>query len=186
MNKLLEMKKIIASPWKFSNEILMYVIKPFVNFYIFISGTSIGKGSKFYGAPKIFKHGDSKIRIGNNFECRNWWFSNPLGINHPTIFCTWKRGAKIIIGNDVGLSGTSIVASEKIEIGSGTLIGANCTIIDSDFHPIKSVARRYDKKNVKSKPIKIGKNVFIGMNVTILKGVHVPDNKVIPAGSVLR
>jgi acetyltransferase-like isoleucine patch superfamily enzyme len=126
------------------------------------------------------------IEIGKKFETRNWWWSNPLGINHPTIICTWKRSAQIIIGNNVGVSGGSIVASKKIEIGDGTLIGVNTTIIDTDFHPIKSKNRRYDKKNIKSKPVKIGKNVFIGMNCVILKGVEISDNSVIPAGSVLR
>jgi acetyltransferase-like isoleucine patch superfamily enzyme len=100
--------------------------------------------------------------------------------------CTWSKGAKIEIGNDVGISGGSIVANKSIEIGDGTLIGANTTIIDTDFHPIKSNNRRYDKKGIASKPIKIGKNVFIGMNCIVLKGSTISDNSVIPAGTIVR
>ncbi|HJY98733.1 MAG TPA: acyltransferase [Patescibacteria group bacterium] len=178
--------KAIETPWKLYNEVAMYLARPFVDLYLFVNGVSIASGGKFYGFPKIFKHLGSKINIGKNFECRNWWFSNPLGLNHPTIICTWSATARIIIGNDVGISGGSIVASNKIEIGDGTIVGANCTIIDTDFHPIKSAFRRYDKKRIKSMPVKIGKNVFVGMNCIILKGATIPDNAVVPAGSVIR
>lgn len=179
-------KDSINSPWKLFAEIRRMLIKPVIESYLKISGIDLGGKSKFFGFPKVFKHKKSDIKIGDRFENRNIWHSNPLGINHPTIFCTWKSGAKIKIGNDVGISGGSIVASKSIEIGNGTLIGANCTIIDTDFHPTRSKKRRYDKKNIKSVPIKIGNNVFVGMNSIILKGVTISDNKIVPAGSVVR
>jgi acetyltransferase-like isoleucine patch superfamily enzyme len=183
MNKYLGVLE--GAPWKIFNEIFMFVYKPFVNLYLFISGVRIGKRSKFYGFPKVMKHLGSNVIIGDRFECRSWRFSNPLGLNHPTILCTWSKSAEINIGDDVGISGGSIVASKRVEIGRGTLIGANTTIIDTDFHPIKSLNRRYDKEGIKSDPVKIGKNVFIGMNCIILKGVIVPDNSIVPAGSVV-
>ena len=175
------------SPWKFFNEIKMIAIKLPVYIVIrYIKGVDIKFNYKIYGYPKIFRYRKSEIRIGDNFENRNNWDSNPLGINHPTILCTWSSKAKIIIGNDVGISGGSIVAATKIVIGDGTLIGANNTIIDTDFHPLDSPKRRYATHGIRSKPIKIGKNVFIGMECIILKGVEIPDNSVIPAGSVIR
>lgn len=184
MNKIF--KIISDTPWKFFNEILMYIFKPFILFYLQLNGIKIGKGSKFYGFPKVYKHAGSSIKIGDNFECRSWWFSNPIGINHPTIICTWSKGAEIEIGNDVGISGGSIVASKQIKIGNGSIMGANSSIIDTDFHPTKSTHRRYGKNNVKSFPVKIGKNVFIGTSVIILKGSKIPDNAVVPAGKVIR
>jgi acetyltransferase-like isoleucine patch superfamily enzyme len=180
------LEKVFDTPWKACNELIMFIVNPFIGFYLRLKKVSMDGGAKFYGFPKIFRHRGSSISIGKNFENRNWWWSNPLGINHPTIICTWNKGAEIIIGNDVGISGGSIIASKRIEIGDGTLIGANTTIIDTDFHPIKSKVRRYDKENIKSTPISIGKNVFIGMNCVILKGVNVKDNSVIPAGSMVR
>ena len=178
---------IMDTPWKFINELRMYLIKPFVLFYLeVICGVEIGKGSKFYGFPKILKHRNSKIIIGDNFECRNWKFSNPLGINHPTILSTWKNKAILKIGDNVGVSGGSIVAAGKIEIGDGVLIGANSIIIDTDFHPIKSNKRRYDKVNVKTEAVYIGNNVFIGTNCLILKGANVADHNIISAGSVAK
>jgi len=130
---------IIATPWKIDNEILMYLIKIPVYFYLKIfKGVILGANYKFYGLPKVFRHRGSKIEIGNRFENRNVWYSNPLGINHPIIICTWDNGTEIKIGNDVGISGGSIVAAKKIEIGNGTIIGVNTTIIDTDFHPVDS------------------------------------------------
>jgi acetyltransferase-like isoleucine patch superfamily enzyme len=172
--------------WKAVNELKMYLLKPFVWVYLKLKGVEIGSGAKFYGMPKILKFRESEIKIGPRFENRNWWGSNPLGINHPTIICTWTKDARIIIGCDVGMSGGSLVATKGITIGNGTLIGANTLIIDSDFHPLKSKKRRYAQRGVRSAPIKIGKNVFIGTNVTILKGVTIPDNEIVPAGAVIR
>lgn len=154
-------------------------------YLVVLKRVQIRGGYKFYGLPKVLKHKGSSIKIGKRFESRNFWYANPLGINHPTILCTWAKGSKIIVGDDVGISGGSIVASVKIEIGSRTLIGANSTIIDTDFHPAKAEGRRYSKKGVKSAAVWIGKDVFIGMNCTVLKGVRIPDGSVIPAGSTV-
>lgn len=174
------------TPWKLFNEVLMYLVQPFVFVYLRINRVEIGKGAKFYGFPRIYRHRNSSIIIGDDFECRSWWFSNPLGINHPTIISTWRKGAKIVIGNDVGISGGSLVASSGINIGDKVLIGANSTIVDSNFHPLKGENRRYSKKNIKEKPVQIGNSVFIGMNSTILKGVKIKDGSTIPAGAVIR
>lgn len=176
---------IYETPWKLFNELLMYLFKPFVYIYLKLNGVVIGKGFKFYGFPKIYRNRGSKIIIGNNFESRNWWFSNPLGINHPLILCTWSKDAEIRIGNDVGISGGSIVSAKEINIGNRVLIGANPTIIDTDFHPTIG-KKRYEIKNVRSKPVKIGNDVFIGMNAIILKSVTLSNNTIVPAGEVVR
>lgn len=175
----------ISTPWKLKDEILMYLIKPFVYLYIIVNGVKIGRGSKFYGFPKIFRHSGSKIIIGNNFEARSWRYSNPLGVNHPLILSTWKAGAQIVIGDDVGITGGTIVASDTIRIGNRTLIGANSTIIDSNFHPTRGI-KRYSKANIAIKPVDIGDDVFIGMNSIILLGADLPNETIVPAGGVIR
>lgn len=183
MNKYLQIA--LSQPWKVINELCMYLAKPFVFVYLKIHGVKIGKNFKFYGMPTIFKTKGSEIIIGDNFECRNKWFSNPLGINHPTIICTWSKDAKIVIGNDVGISGGSIVSQSNITIGNGVLIGANSKILDTDFHPLRGSVR-YSKENIKTEKITIGDNCFIGMNSIILKGVSIKNNSIVPAGGVVR
>src|SRR5689334_10251301 len=113
MNKKIQIA--INTPWKLINELLLYLTNPFIIFYVrFVCGVKLGRGAKFYGFPKILRHKGSKIVIGDRFECRNSKFSNPLGINHPTIICTWNANSSIQIGNDVGISGGSIVSEESI------------------------------------------------------------------------
>ena len=180
------LKISIYQPWKLFSEVLMYALKPIAYLYLQINGVEIGKGFKFYGLPTIFRTKGSKIIIGENFENRNWWFSNPLGINHPLILCTWSNEAQIVIGDDVGVSGGSIVANTNITIGDRVLIGANSTIIDSDFHPTTGTNKRYSKENIKLKKVIIGNDSFIGMNSIILKGVKLNNNSIVPAGEVLR
>lgn len=99
-----------------------------------------------------------------------------------------RNGGRIKIGDDVSMSGVTIYAFKHIEIGDHTIIGANTKIFDSDFHPIDPQIRLVnedDKEHTAMKETIIGKNVFIGCNVLILKGVHIGDNSVIGAGSVV-
>jgi len=175
----------LDTPWKIIPEILQILVSYYAGFILRLNGIGIGQHAKFYGLPKIQKHRQSEIIIGDNFENRNWWDSNPLGINHPLILTTWAANARIVIGNDVGISGGSICAAAGIQIGDGTIIGANCTIIDTDFHPLKSENRRYSRQNIRTVPVLIGKNVFIGTGCIILKGAIIPDNTIVPAGSVI-
>lgn len=175
----------VNTPWKLTAELCMYLIKPFVLIYMFLKGVKVSKGAKFYGFPKVFKHRHSRIEIGSNFEARSWRFSNPIGIHHPLIICTWSKDAKIVIGDDVGVSGGSIVASRQINIGNRVLIGANSTIMDTNFHPLKG-NKRYSKENIASDAVIIDDDVFIGMNAIVLKGNHIKSNSIIPAGRVVR
>jgi acetyltransferase-like isoleucine patch superfamily enzyme len=74
-----------------------------------------------------------------------------------------------------------------IEIGPDCLLGANVTIVDSDFHPLDP-ARRHDppvSDAIGVAPVRIGENVFIGTNAIVLKGVTVGANSVVGAGSVV-
>jgi glycosyltransferase involved in cell wall biosynthesis len=176
----------LHTPWKVLPEIKMNITSLFTKQYLIYLGVKIGNHPKFYGCPKVNYYNGSSIIIGNNFENRNSWNSNPLGINHPLIIGTYSPLARIIIGDDVGISGGCICAQTSVEIGNGTLIGANCTILDTDFHPLNSLHRRYDTENIRTAPIIIGKNVFIGTGAIILRGVTIPDNSVVPAGAVIR
>lgn len=112
-------------------------------------------------------------------------FATALGVNHPIVLRTLSREAEIEIGSHVGISGGSICAARSIVIGDGTMIGANVTITDTDFHSL-SPQRRADEGDMGiSNPVKIGKSVFIGTNAIILKGVNIGDNSVIGAGSIV-
>lgn len=150
-----------------------------------LNGVKLGKNVRLIGWPCIFCFRDSKIEIGDNCLIRSNFWSNLIGLYQRTIIIA-KRGGKIKIGENVGISGSTVYAWNSIEIGDNTLIGANCKIMDSDLHPIDADERNannWDK--VKTSPIIIGKNCFIGCNCLILKGVTIGDGAVIGAGSVV-
>ncbi len=150
-----------------------------------------GKHTIFYGAPIIdtvsnnFSH--PSIIIGNNVVLCSSNSGNPIGINHPIILKTLTMESQINIGNNSGLSGTSICSAKSITIGKNCLIGANVTITDYDFHAISPVNRRYNtnKNDIGCAPVVIEDNVWLGMNVIVLKGVTIGRNSIIAAGSVV-
>jgi len=150
-----------------------------------------GKNLKFVGFPVIYAFPGAKITIGKNVNINSGFFSNLLGLYQRTIIVA-KKNARIHIGDNVGMSGSTVYAWDEITIGDDTLIGVNCKIMDNDFHPIDPDVRRQDMhtgrvstEKVFKKPVHIGKNVFIGCNCLILKGTEIGDNCVIGAGSVV-
>lgn len=112
--------------------------------------------------------------------------TNPLGFTAPCILRV-DKGGTVKIGNHVGMSNCTIVSyKDSICIGDYTTIGAGVRIINTDFHPIDAVARRYQEDDLaKTAPIRIEENVFIGMGAMILKGVTIGRDSIIGAGSVV-
>lgn len=134
--------------------------------------------------PEIIK---GEITIGKNFRCNNKVDSNSVGIIQPCLFNVRTSGSKITIGNNVGISGSTLNATKSISIGDNTIIGSGCIITDTDSHPILAEQRLYKDwiNYTVSKPIIIGNNVFVGARSIIMKGVTIGDGAVIGAGSVV-
>lgn len=150
-------------------------------------GVLSAKSTRFYGMPIISLASESTIEIGEHSVICSDCEMTALGVNHPVVLRTLVPGAAIVIGKNTGISGGSICAAIRVEIGNECLIGANVTIADTDFHPINSLGRRHNGNplEIGSEPIVIEDNVFIGTGVVILKGVRVGKNSVIGAGSVV-
>lgn len=145
-----------------------------------------GKKIQFMGFPFIFNWRNAKIILGDNCIIKSSFLSNLVGLYSRTIIVTRVEGARIIIGNNVGISGATIYARKEIIIGDNTNIGGNVKILDNDFHPIEVEARLEDRKDkIGTKPITIGRNCFIGCNALILKGTVLGDNCVVGAGAVV-
>jgi len=152
-----------------------------------LQGVELGKDVRFYGMPIVSMASDSRIRIGDRVVlCSDSRFT-ALGVNHSVVLRTLHPGAEIVIGNDSGISGGSICAAIRVELGNQCLLGANVTIVDTDFHAIKPTGRRYNnnRQEIGVAPVKIEDNVFIGTGAMIFKGVCVGRNSVVGAGAVV-
>ena len=152
-----------------------------------------GKNLLLKGMQIIFNNRGAKLKIGENVTVKSSFFSNLVGLYSRTIIVTRTPEAVIEIGDNVGISGTTIYARKGIFIGDNTCIGGNCKILDNDFHPIEAEKRNILLRNrnggnsdlVPSKEIHIGKNCFIGCNSIVLKGTVLGDSCVVGAGTVV-
>lgn len=135
---------------------------------------------------KLWKMPNGELKIGESFKCYNKIKSNSIGLIQPCVFNISTPGSKLHIGNNTGISGSTVCATKSIIIGNNVLIGSGCLITDSDAHPIDYIERQQCQDNrTSSAPIVIGNNVFIGARSIVLKGVTIGDRAVIGAGSVV-
>ena len=171
----------------FLNFFKKILYKIFIPIILLSKGVQFGKRVRFYGLPLIFRNVNSRIIIGSDSTLCSVSSMTALGLNHPVVLRTISENSQIIIGNETGISGGTICASKSITIGDKCLIGANVTIVDTDFHTINSNGRHTDKyiDNVNVRPVFIADNVFIGTGAIILKGVNIGENSVIAAHSVV-
>lgn len=148
-------------------------------------GVSPGPGSSFLGPFRIRRCPGSTIDIGASFRAEGGRFDNPVGLNCPNLVQTLAQGAVLTIGDDVGISGAVISCTQRVEIGDRVLIGANARIFDSDFHPVHSPNRRYDREGVRRAPVIVGDDCWLGAGAILLPGTVLGDNVVVAAGAVV-
>lgn len=140
---------------------------------------------RFWGLPIIQKNRKAKIEIGEKFIACSSPYRNSIGVFQKVIIKAQTPHAKIVIGNNVGVSGATISGSD-IVIGDNVLIGSGVLITDTDAHPIDPEKRQNNKiSDIMSAPVRIGNDVFIGARSIILKGVTIGEASVVAAGAVV-
>lgn len=144
----------------------------------FLWGVSIGGGCRFYGKSIFRALPGTSINIGKGCTFNSSHRSNLIGVYSPCIISTIQRGAVIEIGNECGFSGTVIGCAKHIKIGNNVRCGANTLITDSDWHSD-------DQRTCSDKPVVIDAGVWLGYGVKVLKGVHIGENSLIGACSVV-
>lgn len=153
---------------------------------LFSNEVQLGKNMGTTGSPFISVTMGGHMKIGDNFKMNNDITGNPLSF-HPCSFWVGKK-ACLLIGNNVGISQSTIITHSLITIGNNVKIGADCLIVDTDFHslnPQKRMDTFEDRKAVNVKPVTICDNVFIGARTIVLKGVEIGENSIVGAGSVV-
>ncbi|EKO3891873.1 hypothetical protein P0F32_003026 [Vibrio metschnikovii] len=140
------------------------------------------KGLRVNGPMFIRSFG--QLEIGHNVTINSSYSSNPIGGNSFTSVVVMK-GAKVVIGNNVGISNSAIYCMNEITIGDGAMIGGDCKIYDTDFHSLDWKSRQLPNDQGSSLPVTIGERSFIGTGCIILKGSKIGVGSVIGAGSVV-
>lgn len=154
----------------------------FINKLILLKNNINAKNITIKGI--LFISNDGIIELGNNIIIRSGPKENNIGDGFISRLIT-KMGGALRIGDNVGISNSTIFCTNSIRIGDNVLIGNNTKIWDTDFHSLDQDVRRGADDQAQSKPIEIRDNVFIGANTIILKGVTIGEGSVIGAGSVL-
>jgi acetyltransferase-like isoleucine patch superfamily enzyme len=134
-----------------------------------LQSDSVGWLGRISGKLRISNQG--KMNIGRSVSFHAKPFPSTVAVS---------KGAKLEIGDHVFFNyGLDIGCTNRITIGSHTIIGPMVNIIDSNFHPVDA------NDSARSKEISIGDNVWIGRGVLILPGVTIGRDSVIAAGSVV-
>jgi acetyltransferase-like isoleucine patch superfamily enzyme len=126
-----------------------------------------------------------RIRLGAGGICRGILRREDFGDGQIIV------GADVYIGDDCIIS-----ASDRIEIGSGTLLGHGVQIFDNNSHPVEATARGEDaelilaaevakRQHIDHAPVTIGANAWLGFGAIVLKGVTIGDGAIVAAGSVV-
>jgi acetyltransferase-like isoleucine patch superfamily enzyme len=165
------LRMALDTPWKARLEIRRLLSWPVARILFTLAGVQWGRRSM--------------LIIGNDLELRSIPQSNALGPFHPVILSTRRPDARLTIGRGFGMTGGTLCAEHSITIGDDVWIGANCTITDTDFHPLELAARLVRPLDGATAPVIIEDGVFIGMQSLILKGVTIGARSVIGAGSVV-
>jgi len=117
-------------------------------------------------------------RIGENY-----YFQGPIQFNYGCHTCIGE--------NFFANFNTTIMDDGRIFIGDNVMFGPNVSLMATS-HPLlpkERTAMRYEDGYVSmseyAEEIHIGNNVWLACNVVVLGGVHIGDNAVIGAGSVV-
>lgn len=163
---------------------ILYRIYYLINFVILkMNKVSVGTDIQIDGIILAMNKGN--FRIGNNVRINSDKYKNVIGGDTRTSFVISKL-ASLTIGNHVSISNSAFYCANNIIIEDYVMIGGNCKIWDSDFHPVNPVMRKQaPNENFKTRPIHIKESAFIGGSTIILKGVTIGKNSVIGAGSVV-
>jgi acetyltransferase-like isoleucine patch superfamily enzyme len=145
---------------------------------------NVGAGARVFGWPLVRLAPGSRLRAGKRLVLISASQFSEWALNHRC-HISLSSDATLEIGDDVGMSGATIVCRQSIRIGNRVLVGANVTNTDTDSHAVDRIPRRYLREGVRSAPVVIGDDVFIGGNSIVLKGSTIGDGSVIGAGSVV-
>lgn len=148
------------------------------------------KGNLIIDAPGVYfgmiKLGFGEVEILDRkkersiFDCKGTIiFRGYTGIGHGFRISVNSSGVLEFGENFCMTAGSTIICHDNIVFGKDNLMSWECLIMDTDYHKIFQDGELINS----NKQIKIGNHVWMGARVIVLKGICIPDNCVIAAGS---
>jgi acetyltransferase-like isoleucine patch superfamily enzyme len=149
-------------------------------------GAVIGSGLRVRGPIRLHCHRTGTIRVGARCRIQSGFAGNAVGGGQRMAFWVGP-GARLTIGDDAGLSNSTIVCLREVSIGDGVFLGGDSKVYDTDFHSLDADQRaRRGNPGARTAPVAIGARAFVGGHSIVLKGASIGETAIVGAGSVVR
>lgn len=191
---LITIKMMYVKALRFCSKICSSLYIGWNKIYFFLNNIKYGKNFRVFNHLYLKIHVGALVQIGNNYTIMSGAGLNPLSRNIKTCIYVGKK-ATLKLGNDVGISSSTLWVKESVSIGNSVAIGADCIIMDTDAHNLDWKIRCSEETNeygesvdmvtAASAPIVIEDNVLVGARCIILKGVTIGARSIIGSGSIV-
>lgn len=191
---LITIKMMYVKALRFCSKICSSLYIGWNKIYFFLNNIKYGKNFRVFNHLYLKIHVGALVQIGNNCTIMSGAGLNPLSRNIKTCIYVGKK-ATLKLGNDVGISSSTLRVKESVSIGNSVAIGADCIIMDTDAHNLDWKIRCSEETNeygesvdmvtAASAPIVIEDNVLVGARCIILKGVTIGARSIIGSGSIV-
>ena len=191
---LITIKMMYVKALRFCSKICSSLYMGWNKIYFFLNNIKYGKNFRVFNHLYLKIHVGALVQIGNNCTIMSGAGLNPLSRNIKTCIYVGKK-ATLKLGNDVGISSSTLWVKESVSIGNSVAIGADCIIMDTDAHNLDWKIRCSEETNeygesvdmvtAASAPIVIEDNVLVGARCIILKGVTIGARSIIGSGSIV-
>lgn len=191
---LITIKMMYVKALRFCSKICSSLYIGWNKIYFFLNNIKYGKNFRVFNHLYLKIHVGALVQIGNNCTIMSGAGLNPLSRNIKTCIYVGKK-ATLKLGNDVGISSSTLWVKESVSIGNSVAIGADCIIMDTDAHNLDWKIRCSEETNeygesvdmvtAASAPIVIEDNVLVGARCIILKGVTIGARSIMGSGSIV-
>lgn len=191
---LITIKMMYVKALRFCSKICSSLYIGWNKIYFFLNNIKYGKNFRVFNHLYLKIHVGALVQIGNNCTIMSGAGLNPLSRNIKTCIYVGKK-ATLKLGNDVGISSSTLWVKESVSIGNSVAIGVDCIIMDTDAHNLDWKIRCSEETNeygesvdmvtAASAPIVIEDNVLVGARCIILKGVTIGARSIIGSGSIV-
>lgn len=134
-------------------------------------GRDFRAGRRFRAFGRLSVRGPGSVVFGDNVAL--WGRVNAW---------TYAPGARILIADDVMMSGTRFACAKEIRVGRNSIV-ADAGIRDTDMHSTRA-DRRSPGAPVRIAPVEIGENVWVAAGAILLPGTNIGENSVVGAAAV--